>query len=72
MEQPKYLGSKTPPLLHNGLNAEVQTPVVQDYSYKGKCHLFKVSNVKIIDGVLDWDDMRHSIPIVRPLMALFG
>lgn len=68
----KFLGSKTPPLLHNGLNTEVQTPVVQDYSYEGKCHLFKVSNVKIMDGLLDWDYKRHSILIVKELMALFG
>lgn len=46
-----------------GLNIEAQTPVgrTRPYSYKDKNHLFKVSNVKIMDGVLDWDEMSHSI-----------
>lgn len=38
-----------------GLNTEGQTPVgkTKPYSYKDKNHLFMVSIVKIMDGVLD-------------------
>lgn len=38
-----------------GINIDAQTLVgrTRPYSYKDKNHLFKVSNVKIVDGVLD-------------------
>lgn len=59
-----------------GLNTEGQTPVGKTklYSYKDKNHLFMVSIVKLMDGVLVWEDIRRNEAfdpqIVRELMAL--
>ncbi len=60
-----------------GLNTEGQTPLgkTKPYSYKDKIHLFMVSIVKIMEGVLDWEDRWNEAfdpQIVRKLMARFA